>query len=108
MNAMIDKNDSALHVDKLHYIYKNTGQGCLLRKFFSDRFTVMFNPDPYNKWFGAKDKYPSDFLIDVIGELHRQREPSRHADNPSRYDRQYVVRQRNRYFLKSNTKVSKS
>lgn len=109
MNAMIDKNDKVLHSNRLHYIYKNTGPDSLLRKLFRDRFTVMFDPDRSQNWFGAtKNDYPPDFLIDVIGELHRQRENSRHTGSYTKYDPQFILQHRHRYLFKSTTKDSKS
>jgi len=109
MNAMIDKDDQFFQSDKLPYIYKNTRQDSPLRIFFRDQFTVMFNHNHSKDWFGGKkDDYPPDFLIDVIGELHRQRENSRHTENHTNHDRQFILQHRHRYLSKSNTKVTKS
>lgn len=112
MNAMIEKTDHFLNSDKLHYIYKNTEQRSALRRLFRDRFTIIFYLDHSKDWFGGKkDDYPPDFLIDVIGELHRQRENLRHTkDNKkhTNHDPQLVLQHRHRYLLKPDAKATKS
>jgi len=96
MNAMLDKRDIFFRTDKLKYIYQNTEPGSLLRKFFCDKFALTIDLGD-KVWFGKhRSEYPSDFLIDVIQQLHCQLSDF----DPWLYDDNYMAHHRNRYLLK--------
>jgi hypothetical protein len=96
MNAMLDKRDIFFRTDKLKYIYQNTEPGSLLRKFFCDKFALTIDLGD-KVWFGKhRSEYPSDFLIDIIQQLHCQLSDF----DPWLYDDNYMAHHRNRYLLK--------